>query len=530
MNVALIFPPTTVYGDDPTRPTPTPPLGLLYIAAVLEREGHSVTVIDSIAQGNGAVEVQGNGRRYGLGYKAIVDRIKNAQPDMVGISCMFTAYAGDVHRLSYRIKRELPDVFIATGGAYASAYPRYVLEDKNIDCVVRGEGEATTTEIMSYLAGDLKLDGIKGIAFRKGDIITETERRPPISDIDSLPFPARHLVDMNVYVNASYNGAYALRSPSLTMITSRGCPEDCIYCTVKSIWHRKWRGHSAKRVVDEIELLQRQYGIREVYFMDDSAAVSRRRMREICDEMSRRNLDISWTLPNGVAYWTLDRDLVHAMKRAGCYRLTFGIESGDAEIRAFVRKRHSLQKAIKAIKWAQDEGMWVACTFIVGFPEENKTQIRNTIEFAVKSGTDFAVFYLLCPHPGSDVYQVFRNKGLLDLDQEIHGIAFTANNRIGQMLAFTGVSTDCFTRDELRTIVRKAYIEFFLFRLIDPRTYLRLIKKMRTKEGRAYFLRLMGSALKMMQRVIFARHASTLSIMYERANSTDEAILSPTSR
>ena len=98
------------------------------------------------------------------------------------------------------------------------------------------------------------------------------------------------------------------------------------------------------------------------------------------------------------------------------------------------------------------------------------------------------------------------------------------------MLAFTGVSTDCFTRDELRTIVRKAYIEFFLFRLIDPRTYLRLIKKMRTKEGRAYFLRLMGSALKMMQRVIFARHASTLSIMYERANSTDEAILSPTSR
>ncbi|RJQ56541.1 MAG: radical SAM protein, partial [Desulfobacteraceae bacterium] len=324
MNVVLIFPPTTVYGNDPTRPTPTPPLGLLYIAAVLERDGHAVTVIDSIAEVKGEVTVQGNGRRYGLGYEAIADRVKGVNPDMVGISCMFTAYAGDVHRLSQSIKREVPDVFLVTGGAYASAYPRYILEDRNIDCVVLGEGEATMIEIMKHLSGDLRLDEIRGIAFRKDGIITETKRRPPISDIDSIPFPARHLVDMNVYVNASFNGVYALRSPSLTMITSRGCPEDCIYCTVKNIWHRKWRGHSAKRVVDEIELLQQQYGIREIYFMDDSAAVSRRRMHEICDEITRRGIDISWTLPNGVAYWTLDRDLVRAMKRAGCYRLTFG--------------------------------------------------------------------------------------------------------------------------------------------------------------------------------------------------------------
>ena len=193
-----------------------------------------------------------------------------------------------------------------------------------------------------------------------------------------------------------------MRRNAIGIITSRGCPNDCIYCTVKGVWGRTWRGKSAKRTVDEIEQLNKM-GYDEFSFLDDSVSTDRKRWEDICDEIIKRKLNIRWSTPNGIAHWTLDRNILRKMKRAGCYRITLGIESGCQRVREFIGKSYPLSQAKEVIRYANRLGIWTIATTIIGFPGETRKQMLDTLKFVKSSGVDFATFYLLDVYPTADI-------------------------------------------------------------------------------------------------------------------------------
>lgn len=492
----LIFPPSTVYFGDPTIPAVTPPLGLAYLAAYLEKYRYPVAILDAVVEGK--IRKYKKKTVYGLSEKEILERIKKFAPDLVGIACMYTAYAGDAHRVAKIVKDYNPKIPVIFGGAHASIFPELILKDKNVDLVVLGEGELTILDLVRHLEAKKPLTELPGTVARIRKKIIRNNPRVFIEDLDAIPFPAWHLMPMKTYIEAG-DSDYAMRRPGMVIISSRGCPGRCIYCSIHAVWGHTWRGRSSKNVADELEKLHQDYGIREFYFMDDSMGVSKPRLKEICQEIIQRKLDIRWTTPNGIAHWTLDEEVLDRMKAAGCYRITFGIESGNPETRRFIGKPYDLSQAERMIKYANKIGLWTICTNIIGFPDETREQIEDTIKFAIDSDTDLAIFYLLCPHPGTKAYEIFKEKGLVNFDyvfEPKRGFKSEDFAEIGRALAGRGVRTKYFSEEELREILTKAYRRFVLARcksFLKPR---RIIQKIHSQEDLFYVSRIGLQGLK----------------------------------
>jgi magnesium-protoporphyrin IX monomethyl ester (oxidative) cyclase len=497
MKVLLIIPPTTVYEPDPSVATPVTPLGLGYLAAFLEKNNVDVKILDALAEGGGQIKATKKTRVYGLSDKQIENRLEEYKPDLVGITSMFTAYSGDVHRVANLVKEYNRKTTVVLGGAHACIFPELILRDKNVDLVSVGEGEVTLMEIIKTLKSKRSLDEIPGTVTRIGKRIIRNTVREFITDLDDIPFPARHLLPMEVYFKAA-SSPYAMRKPATNMITSRGCPGHCVYCSIHSIWGHRWRARSTESVLGEIELLVNKYKIREIDFMDDSMSVDRNRLEAICDGIITRKIDIRWTTPNGIAHWTLNKHLIEKMKEAGCYRITFGIESGNQETRKFLGKPYPLSQARELLIHANKTGMWTICTNILGFPYETRNQMQDTVNFAVYSDTDLAVFYLLQPYPGTPVYEIFKNEKLLNLDYVFSPkkLASSEFSRIGRILAGRGTKTKNFNGDELRNILSTAYRTFIFKRAKSFLNPLRLLRKIHSLEDFAYAIRIIktGSA------------------------------------
>ena len=476
LRALLINPPITTRGND----SPAEiffPMGLAYLAGVIEKEKKvELFILDALAEG---------GKKYGnnfclagLSFSEIKKRIIAIKPDVVGVTSMFTAYSNDAHDIAKIIKKIDRRILVIFGGSHASCNYDYVLNDPNVDFVIKGEGEETLLEFLRSVISNKNLKNIKGVIYRKGNKFIENQSRQFIQNLDLLSFPARHLFPMDKYL--SHKSPYLMRTPVAGIITSRGCPGHCVYCSIHAIWGHSWRGRSAKNVVDEIEELVKNYGVREIAFFDDSASVNKKRWNEICDEIINRKIDIKWTTPNGIAHWTLDKPLLNKMKEAGCYRVTFGIESGNVETRNFLGKPYPLSQAKELIQHANKIGLWTICTNIIGFPDETKDQIEDTVKFAINSGTDFALFYPLTPFRGTPIYNIFKEKGLL-LHKEDKELFITESTR----------DTVNFTKEEIANLVLETYKRFMFSRILrylfNP---LNLIRKIHSIEDFKYMLRL----------------------------------------
>ncbi|MFZ5366164.1 MAG: B12-binding domain-containing radical SAM protein [Patescibacteria group bacterium] len=495
MRILLFYPPITVRGDDPTVPGIAPPLGLASLAAFLENKGHDVVIIDALAEGFNERKRGKNFLRVGLTAKEIVCRINYYKPDIVGVSTMFTAFAPDAHELAALVKKISPKISVVFGGAHASTMPQGVLQDKNVDIVVIGEGEETLLEIVERLANKKGLDDIPGTAVRgAGGKVIINHPRPFISDLDSLPLPARHLLPMDIYLRYDKNeeGSYIMRSPFTSMFTSRGCPNNCIYCAVPGIWGRRWRPWSAERVLQEIEHLVKRYGIKEIHFLDDNISVSRERLEKICDGLLKRKIDIKWTTPNGIAIWSLDKPLLLKMKKSGCYRLTFGIESGHPETQKFIRKNLNLEKAKEVMKIASNLGLWTFSTYIIGFPYETKEAMDQTFDYAINSYSDFVGFILLMPFPGTDVTKIMVNEGL------IKEADFKKTKIAALFSGYKGAATKYFTPLELKHAQSQAHKRLMFSRLLWPITRpATLLRKIQSFEDLKYAIRITKNYLYM---------------------------------
>lgn len=482
------------------------PLNLLYLASFLKSKGMDCKICElGVFNYGDAIKDGPEKIRCGLSDEKIVEIIKTEKPRIIGIGCVYTMHFWDIPAIARLIKKTDPSITVVLGGNHATIYANDILKEKSFDYVVRGEGEITFYELCTgLLSGTLDPSKVQGLSYRSADgSIKNNPDRSLIQNLDTLPLPDYSLIDVLKYANPVHRSPYVMRFPVVGIMTSRGCPGRCVFCTVKAVWGRTWRSRNAKATVDEIESLVKNYGIREISFLDDSVSVNRKRWKEICEEIIARKIDIKWTTPNGIAFWTLDNGILDLMKRAGCYRITFGIESGNEETKKFIGKPYPLAQAKELILHANKIGMWTISTNIIGFPYEDRKSIQDTIDFAKSSGTDFATFYLLAPHLTSDVYTFFKKEGLLDFET-VFTDRWLDDSKYEEMfkaLYVGGFATKFLTADELKKLQLKAYRSFIIHRtlsyLINP---LKILRKIRSAEDLLYVLKLMINGLKIIFR------------------------------
>jgi anaerobic magnesium-protoporphyrin IX monomethyl ester cyclase len=410
MRVCLINPPRLhpkLWG----KPNVFQPLGIAYVAAVLEKS-HKVCIIDSPTEGWGNLQqVDGTKYRVGLKNEEIKDRIGRWSPDVVGINIPFSGWSKGAFEVASIVKNIDKDIVTVLDGQYPSARPEECVTDPNIDFAVIGEGEYTISELVNELkeGSTQSLRKIKGLAFLKNGKTVITPPRPAIEDLDSLPFPARHLLPMDKYFadvkETPLRGE--INKPWTTMITTRGCPYDCVFCTVHIVMGKKWRSRSPENVVDEIEQLIQTYRIKQIDFYDENMTLDKKRMENICDLIVQRGLDIEWYTPNGVRADTLDENLLRKMKKSGCKRIRVAPESGvQRVVDQIVKKKQKLTELEKVVALSKKVGIKVGAFFVLGLIGETKEDINETIKYAYKLrklGVDKFYFSIATPIYGTEL-------------------------------------------------------------------------------------------------------------------------------
>ncbi len=401
------------------------PLGLAYIAAVLEKKGYEVEIIDALAEDFSRKPYDGR-FLVGLSYEAIGEIIREKRPDIVGISVPFTAHSPSAMEVARLVKGIDMDIVVVLGGPHVSVVPEKCLND-SVDYLVLGEGEETFPELVKYIEEGKprkSFKEIKGIAFMLGDEMIKTPPRPAIQDLDAIPFPARHLLPLEKYFDAQKKSRYSrgVTKRTATVMTSRGCPFGCIFCSIDLTMGKKFRARSAGNVVDEIEHLVKDYSIESIEFEDDNLTFDRKRVHEIFDEVLRRKLKFEWRTPNGVRADLLDAELLRKFKATGCYELWFAPESGSQRVIDKVIGKHlPLEKVEFAVKESVKAGIKPKCFFVIGLPGETKEEIRETLSFMRKLKKLGAGVFINIATPlyGTRMYDLAReNKYLRDVGDE----------------------------------------------------------------------------------------------------------------
>ncbi|NLX14985.1 MAG: radical SAM protein [Phycisphaerales bacterium] len=453
MRVLLIQPPYDLFDDDPRQAMP--PLGLAYIAAVLERSGHEVKIIDCVAEDFDRLTPMPDGRRrHGLDGADLIRAVAAFDPRVVGVSCLFSAQAPAAHQVCAQLKQLDTQIITIMGGAHPSAAPESVLADPFVDYVVLGEGEQTMLELVQALDAGCPLpNDPAGLAWRQDGVVTVRSRGVYWPELDTLPLPARHLLPMARYFEyRAPHGGRVKRHPCTNMITSRGCPARCSFCSIHTVWGRRYRAHSAARVIEEIEHLMTRYDVREIQFEDDNLTLHKTRFVEICQTLIERRIDLTWTTPNGVAMWALDEQMLELMRRAGCHHIALAVESGVPRVLGqIIKKPLDLARVPSLIKACRRLGMGVSVFFVVGFPGETKDEIRQTIDYAINLEADQVNFFTATPYPGTELYRQCVDERLIAMP-----IDYTTL-RVGRPV----ISTPDWTSDELAELVRAAQARFY---------------------------------------------------------------------
>jgi len=396
------------------------PIETAYVAALLEKQ-YAVHIIDSANEGwKNFEQIDETKCRQGLTNKDIEARIKQWSPDVVGITVSFSGWWRTAYEVASIVKNYDKDVVTVLSGLHPSARPAECLEHENTDFVVLGEPEYTTLEIVDTLDSESKdFKKIRGLGYRENGKIVTTQPRPPIEDLDALPFPARHLLPMETYFSAVKETAQRgeISKPWTTMTTSRGCPYNCVFCSIHTVMSRKWRARSPQNVISELEQLVQTYGVKQVDFVDENMTLDRKRMETICDIMVERRLDIEWFTPNGVRADTLDESLLRKMKASGCRKIRVAPESGvQRVVDNIVKKNLDLKMVEKAVMLSKKVGIKVGCFFVVGLIGETKQDIEQTIVFAQKLkrlGADSFYFSYATPVYGTELYEQAKQGGYL---------------------------------------------------------------------------------------------------------------------
>jgi len=405
--VLLIQPPLTTQTDLSSEPKGIhPPIGLSYIAAVLEND-YQVQIIDSVVEGyETEVMLERNLIRYGLPFKEIEKRIAAFQPDVVGVSNLFSSGFREALKVSSLVKKISPEIITVMGGPHPSALPEEVLKHKEIDFVVLGEGEYSFKDLLRSIEKK-DFSELDGVAFNRNGNAQVIPKTRFIDNLDELAFPARHLLPMKKYFEIGEAFIITRKKPFTPLVTSRGCSAQCTFCPVHATWGGKWRARSAENVLDEIENLVKTYRVKEIHFDDDNLVMKRKRAQKIFQGIIDRKLDIVWTIPTGLALWAVDGDLLKLMKESGCYKLYVAVESGDEHILYdVIRKPLDLKKIKPLVRTMRKLDMEIETFFVAGMPGETEESLKRTFKFARELDADATHYFFANPMPGTRLWEM----------------------------------------------------------------------------------------------------------------------------
>ena len=387
MDVLLINPPWEQLSEDVRKKYKIenlmPSLGLGYIAAMLERNGLEVTILDAniegISPGKLASYLQQQGwRAQHIGITATSHTIT-------------TALA-----MASACKEAMPASKVTLGGVHPTILPEETLSREAVDFVVRGEGEFSYLELVT----GRKIQDIEGLSYKRDGGQCHNPLRARIADLDQLPSPAFHLMPIHKFRPTI--GTYR-RLPVMGVVGSRGCPFNCTYCASPAFWGKAVRFRSAGNIFEEIALLVKDYQIKEIQLLDDTFTVAKGRLEELCELLLKADFRITWSCNSRVD--SADDELLKLMKAAGCHSISYGIESADEEMLERIKKRISLDQARKAIALTKKNTITCRASFMFGNPGETWETMQKTVRFALETMPDFVVFNIIRPYPGTEVYQ-----------------------------------------------------------------------------------------------------------------------------
>ena len=402
-----------------------PPLGLSYVAASLEKAGFQVEMLDNYMLNKSIEEVK--------------QLVKGLNPAIVGITCGSATYRRCLETAN-AVKETLPSCTVVVGGWHAAYMPDSLLQQPDVDYVVMGEGERTMVELTHHILKADKwkaLAEIAGVGYRQNGSFVKNKLQF-ISDMDEIPFPARHLLPMRLYDRTI---EFLKAKPADVMSIARGCPFSCAFCETKKLWGNTCRMFSPARVLNEIRHMVEKFGTRGIYFINDNFTIKKKQTEQLCDLLKNSGLNLEWVCDTRVDL--VNRELLERMKNAGCKAIWFGVESGSQRILKRINRTITLEQTENAFRLCKQVGIKVACSFMLGFPDETLDDLEATRKFADKLDPDWCQFNVFIAYPDSSLYQELLQTG--------------AYNRLDEFLLT--VKTDKFDYSSLMAIQRRFFRE-----------------------------------------------------------------------
>lgn len=403
------------------RTYPLEPIGLLSLATYIRDKlttkypSIKISILDTYYNGPILCRKNKNGYRSGLSDEEITKLLEEENPDIIGVSNNYTAYLQDSLSLIKLAKNTCPKALAIMGGAHATMDHKNLIIDKDIDIVVRGEGEETLREVIIRVFHKKPLKDIAGITYKIGKRVICNPDRALIENLDKIPFPDRSFIDYPGYLQKTANSFFApAQKPVGLIFSARGCMYRCIFCSTNKVWANKWRSRSAKNILREIYYLKEKFGVREIAFEDDQFMGSKDRIIKLCKLIIKHRLGMSFIVPTGLSPALLDHKTIDYLKKANFYRLCFSIDVGTKKSALYVRKPVNLDKVRELIAYANRSGFWTYGFFVIGFPHERIEDLMETRKYAYDLKMDFVRFYIAQPHLGSDLYDEYLKNGMIN--------------------------------------------------------------------------------------------------------------------
>ncbi|MFI5348030.1 MAG: B12-binding domain-containing radical SAM protein [Elusimicrobiota bacterium] len=418
-----------------------PPLGVAYVAAVLERAGHEVQLRDAPAEE--------------MDFDALAAEAAAMRPGLIGISAM-TPTSLHAYRLAEKFKELLPGVPVVLGGAHGVCYPEEILDRcAAIDYVATGEGELTSVDLAAAVAAGGDVARVRGLALRGSDGKPyRTPAADPVLDLDEIPFPARRHLPILRYAPEPYENQ---RLPSTNIIAARGCTwSRCTFCERSGPMKRKYRAQSPERTIEEIKGLIADYGVRELVFYDDDLMSNQKWIRRFSELLLKEKLDIIWAC-RAISNMSIRRDTLALAREAGLWELFIGFESGSQELLDNIEKGITIERSLEVARWCRELGVQIIGSFILGLPGETPARGAETIDFAKRLDVDYAAFIPLHPFEGTPLYaQALAEGKLIEQSYDEH------MNATRYVPRATYIPEGYGSREAVEAMVRRAYREFYL--------------------------------------------------------------------
>lgn len=404
-----------------------PPLGIMYLSSAAKRRGHEVKILDALGEAPKKITAYNKFEYSGMRFSEIVKQCRGF--DIVGITNLFSYSFPIVSALSSEIKKKF-DIPIVAGGAHASALPDYSLRHSEIDYVFLGEAEESFIELVEAIEQNKTIEAIRGVGYKKDGRVIINGGLRFVEDLDSLPFPDREGINLEIY-STEKEGHGPVKGRWTSILSSRGCPYKCTYCTSPN-FNNRYRSRTPENFVAEIEECVNKYGINEFLIEDENFTLEKKRVIKICKLLLKKGIHIKWQLPNGIRSCVTDMEVLRFMKQTGCTYLCIAPESGSPRIVQDVMKKNlDLRRVLQFAGDCTRLGIKTGAFFIIGFPDEKKEDIKMTLRYALKLariGVDDIIVSNLGLLPGSELFNDFEKEKKISLNEDFFASLITVSD------------------------------------------------------------------------------------------------------